>query len=329
MMNFCTSYGANYIHKGLVLYESLRKVESAFTMYVMAFDKETYDFLNKLSLPNLVVDNFDDIETDELREVKKDRTRSEYCWTVGPFLTEHFIVKYNLESIAFIDADMMFYTSPKVIFDEIGDNSVAITLHDMEKKIDQSKYIVQFEFFRNDENGMKCLRWWRDRCIEWCYCRIEDGKFGDQGYLEQFEKLFNKVYVLRNHAACVSIVNKDTLKPVDRSMEFRGVVTPVVIYHYLNTKFEIKDEKTLELVEVGGRLSKEWLAFYEDYCKMMIYVYNTYLGKNLVNYRIHVWSRTKVLYHWIKGKLRNNPIAQWLYYKVFNVKQPAKETNQI
>ena len=328
-MNFCTSFGANYIHKGLVLYESLRKVETDFCLYVMAFDKETFNFLTKLSLPNLVVDNFDDIETDELREIKKERNRSEYCWTVGPFLTEQIILKYNLDSIAFIDADMMFYSSPKVIFDEIGANSVAITRHDMEIVPDQGKYIVQFEFFRNDENGMKCLRWWRDRCMEWCYYRFENGKFGDQKYLEKFEDLFDKVYVLKNHAACVSIVNMKTLKPIGRNMEYKGVVSPVVIYHYMNLRFEIKDEKTLVIADGGARLTKEWLAYYEDYCQMMIEVYNKYLGKNLRDYEINNWSRMQVLTHWIKGKFRLNPIAQWLYYKVLKVKMAKREDNQI
>ena len=32
--------------------------------------------------------------------------------------------------------------------------------------------------------GLKALKWWRDRCLEWCYARIEDGKFGDQFYIE-------------------------------------------------------------------------------------------------------------------------------------------------
>ncbi len=329
MMNFCTSYGANYIHKGLVLYESLRKVESDFMMYVMAFDKETFDFLRKLSLPNLVVDNFEEIETDELKEIKKSRNRSEYCWTVGPFLTEFFIMHYNLESIAFIDADMMFYTSPKAIFDEIGSSSVAITRHDMEKIPDQGKYIVQFEYFKNDENGMKCLRWWGERCKEWCYYRYEDGKFGDQKYLESFEKLFDNVYVLKNPAACVSIVNMNTLKPSGNSMEYKGVAYPIVLFPFMNLKFEIRDENTLVIADAGDRLSKEWLVYYGDYCRMMIDVYNRYLGKNLSDYKINNWSHLQVFTHWFKGLFRLNPVAQWFYYKVLNVKMAKREENQI
>jgi hypothetical protein len=84
----------------------------------------------------------------------------------------------------------------------MGANSVLITSHRYTSIYDQSlisgKYCVQFVTFKNDKNGMEVLNWWKDACIEWCYARVEDGKFGDQKYLDEFKTLFKGVHEL-NH----------------------------------------------------------------------------------------------------------------------------------
>ena len=92
-----------------------------------------------------------------------------------------------------MDADLYFYQDPQILIDEIPKNkSVLITQHNYYPKYDQSKtsgiYCVQFMYFKNDNEGMKVLKWWRDKCIEWCYNRFEDGKFGDQKYLDDWFK---------------------------------------------------------------------------------------------------------------------------------------------
>lgn len=54
-------------------------------------------------------------------------------------------------------------------------------------KVKKQEYIVFNLFiFRNNQQGRKVLTWWRKACLEWCYNRFEDGRFGDQKYLDDW-----------------------------------------------------------------------------------------------------------------------------------------------
>ena len=110
--------------------------------------------------------------------------------------------KFNLPVCTYLDADLYFYSDPSILIDEIKNNDVLITEHRYTKKYDLSAtsgiYCVQFMTFKSTENGLKILNWWRDACLEWCYNRFEDGKFGDQKYLDDWTHRFSGVHVLEH-----------------------------------------------------------------------------------------------------------------------------------
>ncbi|HRG63805.1 MAG TPA: hypothetical protein PLP75_12415 [Burkholderiales bacterium] len=202
MNNFCTLFDSNFLLYGLALYESLQKNCKNFHLYIFAFNDECYDTLTKLNLANVTVIPLAEFEDPQLLAIKPSRTRGEYCWTCSSSTILYCLKRYNLSACTYLDADLYFYNDPSVLIDEMKDNDVLITEHRYTPQYDQSTtsgvYCVQFMTFKNTENGLRVLNWWRNACIEWCYNRFEDGKFGDQKYLDDWTRRFSGVHVLEH-----------------------------------------------------------------------------------------------------------------------------------
>ncbi len=176
-----------------------------FTLWILCVDDITYEILTKLNLVNVKLLRLSKIETKELLKVKPSRSKGEYCWTLTPFAPRFvFDADVKVKRVTYIDADLYFLKSPKPIFDEfdISTKAVLITEHAYSADNDHSDsagiYCVQFMIFkRNDSEIVRS--WWEDKCIEWCYARVESGKFGDQKYLDDWAVRFEEyVHVLNN-----------------------------------------------------------------------------------------------------------------------------------
>jgi hypothetical protein len=204
MREFITLFDAHYLPRGLVLYRSLARHLSEFRLRVLCLDAVTAGALGRLALPHLETVRLEDLEAayPELLAVKPDRTRTEYFWTLTPacslYALDH---EPALKEITYLDADMMFFADPEPIFAELGGDSVLITPHRFSRRWAHleslmGRYNVQFMTFRRDAHGHEVLRWWHERCIEWCFAKPENGKFGDQKYLDDWPERFEGVHVL-------------------------------------------------------------------------------------------------------------------------------------
>lgn len=201
-LNFCTLFDSNYLTRGLALHESLVSHCSDFHLYIFAFDSITARVLTQLKLPYVTVITLAEFEDEELLKIKSTRTNAEYCWTCTPSIIRYAIKTFSLDNCTYVDADLYFYGNPKALIDEMNEDSVLLTEHRYTPEYDQTavsgKYCVQFMTFKNDERAMTALNWWRAECIKWCYARHENGKFGDQKYLDDWTTRFKGVHVLQH-----------------------------------------------------------------------------------------------------------------------------------
>ena len=236
---FCTYFDHRYLSRGLALYYSLRKYCSNFKLFVLCLSRECYEILKQKRLENIFLLKLEDIERgdDELLKAKSNRTLVEYYFTLTPSFILYVLSNFDeVDFVTYLDADLYFFSDPGPIFEEIGENSIAIVPHRFPARLKHLEkfgvYNVSWLSFRRDENGLSCLRWYRERCNEWCYDRVEDDKFADQKYLEKFELLFGKVHVIQHKGANVAPWNIENYKLTIMDSKIYVDNQPLVFYHF-------------------------------------------------------------------------------------------------
>lgn len=205
MEHYVTLFDSLFLPQGLALHMSMERHVKDYTLWILCVDAEVHDVLTMLNLPNVRLLQLSQLETEKLKQVKPTRTKAEYCWTLTPF-APRFVFKTDstVTRVTYLDADLWFQKHPAAIFREFeaSGKHVLITEHAYAPENDQTaisgQYCVQFMTFNRD-GGEMVRKWWEERCIEWCYARLEDGKFGDQKYLDDWPERFNEsVHVLNN-----------------------------------------------------------------------------------------------------------------------------------
>jgi hypothetical protein len=206
-------------------------------------DPECHRILTGMHLPEvhaIALEEFEKADA-ELFSARQNRSRIEYYFTCTPSLPLYVLnAKPEIDCITYLDADLYFYADPKPIFEEMKDRSIAIIEHRFAPNLCELErcgiYNVGWLTFRRDERALACLRWWRDRCIEWCYDREEGGKFGDQKYLDDWPARFEGVAVIQHKGANLALWNLANFTV--RSQE--GAIwvddQPLIFFHFHGLK---------------------------------------------------------------------------------------------
>ena len=205
---FCTYFDSNYLIKGLALYRSLLRHSPPFHLWVLCFDDLAYEALQKLALPEVSLISQREFEGGDqaLVQARGNRSRVEYYFTCTPSLPLYILRNYpEVDVITYLDADLFFFSAPSPIYQELNNNSILIVGHRFPPyELEREKfgiYNVGWLSFRRDEEGLRCLHWWREQCLEWCYSSQEGRHFADQKYLDDWPMRFQRVTVLQHKGA--------------------------------------------------------------------------------------------------------------------------------
>lgn len=244
MYHFCTYFDSNYLPRALALYNSLRRHAGEFRLYVLCLDAATYVHLSGAGAPEWIIPvRLSELEAADpaLAAVRETRSRVEYYFTCTAAFQVYLLERFpEIDLLTYLDADLYFYASPAPIFEEMGERSILIVGHRFPEHLKHLEafglYNVGLLTFRNDAAGRECLAWWRERCIEWCYDRLEDGKFGDQKYLDDWPERFAGVAVLEQKGANLAPWNLGGYTVGEQNGTVMVDENPLIFYHFHKLK---------------------------------------------------------------------------------------------
>ena len=246
---YCTYFDHNYLRKGLALYLSLRRRSrpQRAVLAVLALSERCEQILRRLALPDLLILPVAQLEQREPRllQARGNRKLVEYYFTLSPWL-----IKAALNAVpearraTYLDSDLYFFSNPGVLWQEIGDAPMAFVEHrfsqDYIDKIAFGRFNVGWNTFDRSAEAQQALHWWGERCLEWCYDRIEGEKFADQGYLGPLERQFKGVHVLMYPGINLAEYNLDNYK-LSLTKSGPAVDGLPVVYWHMHCLFEQAD----------------------------------------------------------------------------------------
>ena len=246
--HYVTLFDSAYLPQGLSLHASLQRHAGAHLLWVVCMDERCFSVLSRLALPNTRLLRVDDHLDAATKAVRAQRTAGEFCWTMTPQVYDFvFPLDASIVRLTYLDADVWFRKSPRRIFREldVSGKAVLITDHGYAPEYDQSaasgQYCVQFlTFYRSGAESVR--ERWRSQCLEWCFNRVEDGKFGDQKYLDDWPDRFDGlVHVLADHGL--------TLAPWNAS---RFPYGNAVLWHFHGLKLKRAADSSNYDLDIGG-----------------------------------------------------------------------------
>ncbi|CAN1498920.1 hypothetical protein MCEMIEM12_00425 [Burkholderiaceae bacterium] len=267
---FCTLFNSGYLLKGIAMIRSLKHFCPAIKVYVLCMDEQTKSILERLNLPFVICITLVEVENKELLKAKAGRGVAEYCWTLSSCFT-WYVIQNNpeIDFLTYLDADLLFYSDVQPLFDEIGGASIAIIEHRFTERLKDreinGRFCVEWVSFRRDDQGLACLSRWRDQCIEWCYNRIEDGKMGDQKYLDEWPNRYSFCHIIMHPGAGIAPWNYAQYhfgKDINGNLTVEG--SSLIFYHF--HQFQLLDNGKFD------RLS----GFYTSECTEPNDIYNIY-----------------------------------------------------
>jgi hypothetical protein len=260
--HYCCYFDHRYAARGLTMIRSLRRFEPSAPIWVLCLSDDCHRIMTAVAERGVRLISMADFEAGDaaLRAARADRSLIEYYFTCTPSLIRFVLAKCAAgETVTYVDGDLYFFSDPACLHEELSDSSVSLIPHRFPESQRQREiyglYNVGWMTFRNDANGNAMVGWWRDRCNEWCFDRLEGDRFADQKYLDRVPQMFPGVVVIQHPGANVAPWNVARYRLVNRDSGLEVMEgAPLVFFHFHGIKLATRWCYLIGLRQYGASL---------------------------------------------------------------------------
>lgn len=240
---FCTFFDHRYLDRGLALAHSLQRQDEPYHLWILCMDRQTFDDLSRRGMKDVTLVTMANLEAFDrtLSGVRENRSLVEFYFTCKSFLCLYILKNYpGVNLLTYLDADLFFFSRPSVIEEEMTGYSIGLTGHRFPaflKELEQfGMFNAGFVSFRRDDEGLACLTWWRDQCVEWCHDYVDNGRYADQRYLDYIPGKFSRVKVIDHKGINLAPWNLAQYRTTGNDAGVMIDGDPLVLYHFHGVK---------------------------------------------------------------------------------------------
>jgi hypothetical protein len=207
----CTLLDHRYMSRGLAMIRSLRRVVPDAQIWVLCLDSAALDMFRQIREPgvhSLALAEFEASDPELVMAKADGRSLIEYYFSAKPSLIAHVMRAVpDADYVTYLDSDLWFFSDPAPAFAEAHGAPALLTPHRFPETTREHECFGRFNAgwlsFRRSPEGLTALQWWRARCLEWCFDRVDEAnnRFADQRYLDQLIERFPGIHAVHHKGA--------------------------------------------------------------------------------------------------------------------------------
>lgn len=312
MKYICTYFDINFLPRGLSLLDSLKENADNFKLYILALDDEVVDYFFKLEDKNVKIITLKDYSAYFSIDKSKYQNEKEFYFSLTPGICLYLMQNFkDIDLLLYLDADVYLFNKIDILYQEIGDSSIAICSHRLPWYINlvsknYGVYNVGVNAFRNDKEGNKCLVQWHNDCTGWApnQKNYPLSFFSDQIWLDKWPEKYKNLKIINHIGINTAPWNAVQYKFIRRDNKYFVNDFPLVIYHFSSLK-EISTNKwhcntSFTILNVNKDLQKIYLQYIQNIEK-----YNIKKNNVIINLKF-TGSRLKMIVYKVLKKFHNH-----------------------